>query len=581
MNDSRLPKGWMHFAGGVLLVAVLYWAQSVIVPVVLAVLLTFVLAPVVFKLQWVLGRVGSVLVVVILTFSALGLAGWAVTQQMTSIVQQLPTYRLNIRNKIKDIRNVGKGGSVETIKDAVADIQHEFDSGQPGTAAAPLVVQSSQVAGLWGFPTVVGPLLEPLATAGLVVVLVIFMLLERQELRNRVIKLFGYGTLAATTRAFDEAGSRVSRYLFRQSLLNVIYGIAVGFSLYLIGVPYAVLWAFLSAVFRFVPLVGPWIAALCALLVSLGVFDGWLRPLSVGLVFVVLELVTSTVLEPLFYAGAAGISQVGLLVALAFWTWLWGGIGLLVATPLTVCLVVMGKHVPGLEFLSTLMAEDPDFENDVTYYQRLLAGDQAEAAEIVEHHIANGDPETVFDAIMLPALNYAQLDRVEGRVSIEEEAALVSLTDKLLADLSEARTRSLEAGDSRPAFAVLGCPIEGEADSVALKMLARILPAPLELRITAAAMMSLDIIALVREQGYRVICIADLPPSPSKKSRYLVKRVRAALPEVKVIVGRWSTERFADEGDKALLAAGVDAVTTTLLETRDTLVKWQITPGRT
>jgi predicted PurR-regulated permease PerM len=496
---------------------------------------------------------------------------------MTSIVQELPGYRENIRQKIKDIREVGRGGSVETIQDTMADIQQELEAGQPGTTAAPLIVQSSEVAGLWGFPTAVGPWLEPLATAGLVVVLVIFMLLERQELRNRTIKLFGYGKLAVTTRAFDEAGSRVSRYLFRQSLLNLIYGVAVSISLFLIGVPYALLWGFLSAALRYVPLVGPWIAALCAFFVSLGAFDGWLRPLSVGVVFIALELVTNIVLEPLFYAGAAGISQVGLLVAIAFWTWLWGGVGLLVATPLTVCLVVMGKHVPGLEFLSTLMAEDAELESDVTYYQRLLADDQGEAAEIIDHHLANGEGETVYDEIMLPALNYAERDRIEGRLSVEEEAALVRATERLLADLGEVRGRALaeESEATGPSFAVLGCPIEGAADAVALGMLAHILPAPVELRITVGAMMSSDIIALVREEGFRVICIADLPPSTATKSRYLVKRLRVALPEVRIIVGRWGPEKFADEGDKALLSAGVDVVTTSLLETREVLAQWQ------
>lgn len=571
-----MAKGWRQFAGGALVVAVLYWAQPVVVPVVLAILFTFVLAPVVITLQRFLGRVGAVVLVVALAFGALGLSGWAVGQQMTSIVDELPSYRANIRQKIRDVRAVGRGGSVDTIKDAVADIQHELDDSPRGTTAPPMVVQSSEATGLLGFPTVLGPWLEPLANAGLVVVLVIFMLLEWQDLRNRVIKLFGYGTLAVTTRAFDEAGSRVSRYLFRQSLLNSIYGLAVGGSLFAIGVPYAVLWGFLAAVLRFVPLVGPWIAALCAMLVSLGAFDGWLRPLAVALVFGGLELVTNMLLEPLFYAGAAGISQVGLLVAIAFWTWLWGAVGLLVATPLTVCLVVMGKHVPGLEFLSTLMAEDPELESDVTYYQRLIAGDQAEAAEIVERHVEGGGAESVYDEIMLPALNYAERDRVEGRISVDEEIEVIALTAKLLADQTEDDTTPPAVGDESvaPRSIILGCPLVGDGDAVALRMLARLLPESIELKIVAPGMMSSDLIALARREGLRVVCIADLPPSPSTKSRYLVKRLRAALPEVKVVVGRWSPTTLADENDEALRAAGATVVTNTLLEARRTVCEW-------
>ncbi len=571
-----MPKGWRQFAGGVLVVAVLHWAQPVVVPVVLAILFTFVLAPVVFSLQRFLGRVGAVVLVVALTFGALGVAGWAVGQQMTSIVHELPSYRTNIRQKIRDVRAVVRGGSVDTIKDAVADIQHELDDSPRGTTAAPLVVQSSEVTGLWGFPTMVGPWLEPLANAGLVVVLVIFMLLEWQDLRNRLIKLFGYGTLAVTTRAFDEAGSRVSRYLFRQSLLNSIYGLAVGGSLFAIGVPYAVLWGFLAAVLRFVPLVGPWIAALCAMLVSLGAFNDWLRPLAVALVFGGLELVTNMLLEPLLYAGAAGISQVGLLVAIAFWTWLWGAVGLLVATPLTVCLVVLGKHVPGLEFLSTLMADDPALESDVTYYQRLIAGDQAEAAEIIDRHVASDGVAGVYDEIMLPALNYAERDRVEGRITVDEEMEVIALTAKLLTDLAEDGAEVPAAAEqlAAPRSTILGCPLAGEGDALALRMLSRILPESIELKIVAPGMMSSDIIAVVRREGFRVVCIADLPPSPSTKSRYLVKRLRAALPEVQIVVGRWSPPALADDGDAALRAAGATVVTSTLLETRRTVCEW-------
>jgi len=577
MSDATvMAKGWMQFAGGVLLVAVLYWAQPVVVPVVLAILFTFVLAPVVSTLQRWIGRVGAVVLVVALTFGVLGLAGWAVGQQMTSIVQELPSYRANIRQKIRDVRAVASGGSVDTIKDAVADIQQELDDSPRGTTAAPLVVQSSEVAGLWGFPTAVGPWLEPLANTALVVVLVIFMLLEWQDLRNRVIKLLGYGTLAVTTRAFDEAGSRVSRYLFRQSLLNSLYGLAVGGSLFAIGVPYAVLWGFLAAVMRFVPLIGPWIAALCAVLVSLGAFDGWLRPFGVALLFGGLELVTNMLLEPLFYAGAAGISQVGLLVAIAFWTWLWGGVGLLVATPLTVCLVVMGKHVPGLEFLATLMADDPELESHVTYYQRLIAGDQAEAAEIIERQVLSGGADGVYDEILLPALSYAERDRVEGRISLAEEMDVIALTSKLLADLAEDVAAAPSAAEQAvpPRATILGCPLVGDGDAVALQMLARILPDSIALQIAASGMMSSDIIALVRREGYRIICIADLPPSPPTKSRYLVKRLRAALPEVKVIVGRWSPTTLGDESDEALRSAGATVVTSTLLETRRTLLEW-------
>ena len=203
--------------------------------------------------------------------------------------------------------------------------------------------------------------------------MVIFMLLERRDLRDRLIGLFGLGHLTVTTKAFDEAGTRVSRQLLMQSLVNLVYGIAAGIGLYVLGVPYPMVWAALGAALRFIPYIGPVIGAGAPILVSLAALPGWAGPLYVVALFVVLELFTNLVLETVLYAGAAGVSQVALLVSLAFWTWLWGPLGLLMATPLTVCLVVLGKHVPGLEFVGMLMADTPALAPEFGYYQRLLA----------------------------------------------------------------------------------------------------------------------------------------------------------------------------------------------------------------
>ena len=291
------------------------------------------------------------------------------------------------------MRGAGTGGSVENLQKTVEGIQAEIDKGEGrGTTPRPLIVRPEQVSGIWGFPAMVTPLLGPLATAGLIIALVVFMLLEREDLRNRMIRLFGHGRLVVTTRAFDEAGQRVSRYLLVQSLVNVVYGVGVGAGLSLIGVPYALLWGALGAALRFIPYVGPAAAAIAPVLVALAALEGWVRPLIVVGLFVVLELFTNLVLETALYAGAAGVSQVALLVAVAFWSWLWGPLGLLMATPLTVCLTVIGKYVPGLEFVSTLISDEPVLAADVSYYQRLLAGDKAEAIDIIERHLEESRP---------------------------------------------------------------------------------------------------------------------------------------------------------------------------------------------
>ena len=439
MDDlSRTLKPWVTFAGCVLVIAVLYWAQDVLVPIALAILLTFVLTPPVSWLERWIGRVPAVLAVVTLVFTILGLAGWGLARQMDHLAEDLPLYRVNILSKIKDVRGAGKGGSVEKLQKTIEVIKTDIggESEPRGSRSRPVVVTSETAAGssfAW-----LGPIVGPLGTAAVVVGMLIFMLLERRDLRDRLIGLFGNGRLTITTKAFDEAGTRVSRQLLMQSLVNLLYGVAAGIGLYFLGVPYALVWASLGAALRFIPYVGPVLGAGAPILVSLAALDGWSRPLWVMGLFVVLELFTNLVLETALYAGAVGVSQVALLVSLAFWTWLWGPLGLLMGTPLTVCLVVLGKHVPGMELVGMLMADTPPLAPEYGYYQRLLARDQSEAADLVERHIKSQSPRSVYDALLLPALNYAERDRLEQRLSLDEEAAVIDATRELLSDAAAA-----------------------------------------------------------------------------------------------------------------------------------------------
>jgi predicted PurR-regulated permease PerM len=580
---------WVRFAGCVLVVTVLYWAQAVLVPLALAMLISFVLSPPVTFLQRWIGRIAAVLAVVLLVFTGLGLASWGVATQVSHLMEDLPGYRENIRQKITDIRGMSQGGSVEQVQQTVKEIQEEIAAPQApsGNARAPVIVQSQQVTSLTDFPAWLGPALGPLSTAGFVAALVIFMLLEREELRGRVFGLVGHGHLAVTTKAFDEAASRVSRQLLMQTLVNATYGTAVGVGVWSIGVPYPLLWAALGAALRFIPYLGPIVAAAGPILISLAALPGWTKPLSVVGLFVVLELFTNLVLETVLYAGAAGVSQVALLVAVGTWTWLWGSMGLLLATPLTVCLVVLGKHVPRFEFLSTLMADSPALSPDVSYYQRLLARDQSEASEIVQRHLASQPMETVYDALMLPAFNYAERDRIEGRLSEDEEQTIVDQTRELLGDIErfqrtvpareapeeeETTSTPIDETESRIPVDVLGYPANGQADATALQMLGQLVEADaIRLDVTSVRLLSSEVIDLVRTSGARLICIADLPPSPPSKTRYLVRKLRNAVPEVKILVGRWAPAELADEDRSSLIEDGAHHVATTLVETRDQL----------
>jgi predicted PurR-regulated permease PerM len=580
MDDTpHTLKPWVIFAGCVLVIVVLYWAQAVLVPIALAVLLTFVLTPPVNGLERWLGRVPAVLAAVTLVFIVLGLAGWGLARQMDHLADDLPTYRVNILAKIADVRGAGKGGSVEKLQETIEGIKTELgqSSAPTGTASRSVVVTSELVPGFPGFSWL-GPLLGPLGTAGLVLAMVIFMLLERRDLRDRLIGLFGHGQLTVTTKAFDEAGTRVSRQLLMQSLVNLVYGIAAGIGLYVLGVPYPWVWAALGAALRFIPYVGPVIGAGAPILVSLAALPGWAGPLWVVGLFVVLELFTNLVLETVLYAGAAGVSQVALLVSVAFWTWLWGPLGLLMATPLTVCLVVLGKHVPGLEFVGVLMADTPALAPEYGYYQRLLARDQSEAADLIERHIKTEAPRSVYDALLLPALNYAERDRLEQRLSLDEETAVIDATRELLSDAAEA-IRRLEPELSPPddpavprprePLRVLGFATNGSADELALEMLGHLLDdLPIVVEVSKGRMLASELVSLVQAQRISVICLADLPPSPPSKTRYLVKRLHAALPNLRILVGRWGPPALTDDSTQLLRDAGATLVASTLAETR-------------
>jgi predicted PurR-regulated permease PerM len=569
---------WVVFAGSVLIVAVLYWAQVVLVPLALAGLLTFFLTPVVTRLQRWLGRVPAVLTTTIAAVAVLGLVGWGLSWQVAGVLDDLPAYRENIRQRVRDIQGASRGGSVEKLQTTVDDITKAIneDTPQPGTARAPVVVRPQTAPAAW-IPST-NTLLAHLTSAGFVAVLILFMLLERQDLRNRVMSVFGHGHLARTTRALDEASERVSRYLLMQSLINVSYGVGVGIGLFLIGVPYALLWAALAGALRFIPYVGPLTGALAPILVSLAVLQGWMRPAFVVALFVALELFTSLVLETLLYAGATGMSKVSLLIAIAFWTWLWGPLGLIIATPLTVCLVVFGKHIPGLELIARLFSDAAVLAPDVAYYQRLLAGDEGEAADLIEEHVAKHTDDSVYDALLLPALTYAERDHAEGRLNAEEERGIVDATRELIND-TEAARRAKQPGDAHspdlPAtepVMVLGLPAHTDADRVALEILAKLLEGtPFVLQIASVHALSSDAVAMLGEGRHAAVCIADLPPSSPSKARYLVKRLRAAVPDAKIIVGRWAPPSLADEQPQLILAAGAAYVSTTLEETREQL----------
>jgi len=586
---SQTLPSWIFLPSAVLVIAILYWAQEVLVPIAIAVLLTFVLSPIVSALERLnLGRIVSVTISVLLAFTILLAVGWLAARQIARLANELPLYRRNIQAKIADLRDFKKGGALEKVEQTVEDVKSELSKPKGPSKEAPpreVVITGKEESAFWPIPLATGPMIERLAAVGFAIVLVIFMLIQREELRNRLIRIFGYSRLTVTTKALEEAGQRISRYLLAQFLINTAFGVTVGVVLALIGVPYALLWGFLAMVLRFIPYVGPWAAAFMPTALSLAYFPGWITSFIVVGAFVLIELVINILLEPRFYGESAGVSEIAILVMAAFWTWLWGPVGLMMATPLTVCVVVFAKYVPEMTFITVLLSDAPAMEPYVNYYQRMLASDQDEGEEIVDEYLKNHSAPELYDQVFIPALSRAKNDRRHNHLTEKDEHAVYDGTRAILEDLEDPQKNStaedtLAEAPSFDSLApektqhVLGFPADGKADEVALLTLEKLLDSMrYKTEILSADMLASEMVSLVQQKQPRLICIGTVAPGGLAHARYLCKRIRARCPEVKILVGRWGFSGNLENARATLTSAGADRIASTLLEARDHLTQ--------
>ena len=558
-------SAWMLTSIAVV-VAALYLAQGVLVPLTLAVLLSFLLSPV---CDWLerrrLGRIPAVLVTAIVGFAVLGAATWTAVVQMTELAPKLPEYQENLQAKLHST-NAYVSAALNTVTRAAQGLgenlpQLEQAEAPQGTHERPYSVRvlSSPASPLQVIGGTFGTLLQVLGATGIVIVLVIFFLIRREDLRDRFIRLVGRGQVTLTTQVLEDAAMRVSRYLAMQLLINVIFGVAVAIGLYLIGVPNAVLWGILATILRFIPYIGPWIAAAMPIGLSMAISTGWAAPIFTVALFVVLELITNNVLEPWLYGKNTGVSAVAVLLAAIFWTWLWGVAGLLLATPLTVCLLVIGKHVPHLSFLDTLLGNEPVFEPKKRIYQRLLAGDQEEAAELLDGYLESTPLVEVYDTVLIPALALAETHWHRGELAEGRHTFILQSLKEIIEDLGQRRpeVQAPEAADDlsaadddsasvaltdSPPVCILCLPARDEADEIAATMLAQLLETSgcvvQAVSVTARASEMVD---LVKQRQPAVVCVSATPPAAVMHARYLCTRLRARMPKVKLVVGLWDT----------------------------------------
>ncbi|HEY0960859.1 MAG TPA: AI-2E family transporter [Pseudomonadales bacterium] len=597
-------KNSVGTAGGILLVIVaLYFGRELFIPFTLAILLAFALSPIVNRLRrWHIPRVPSVLSAVAFAFTIIGGLSYVMTTQAIKLADELPSYRQTMVEKIQSLRgsDTAGGGIVERISSTIEGVEQELAASEEADSAPavgnaglqedsrpiPVTIEPAERSPLGMAGAVLGPLIETLATAGIVIVFVIFVLLEREDLRDRFIKLVGAGDLQTSTAALSEAGSRVSRYLLMQLLVNVTYGFPIGIGLHFIGVPNAVLWGMLAAVLRFVPFLGPFLAALFPISLAFAVSPGWEMMLWVLGLFVVMELLSNNVVEPWLYGASTGLSALAIIAAAIFWTSLWGPVGLVLSTPLTVCIIVIGRYVPQLEFLGILLGSDPVLAPEEQLYQRLLAGNIEGAIEIAENYTDKHSSLEFYDQVAIPALRLAEADRQR---SSHDAGYKRTVAEAMLAVIEEADSHARQrvvAAEKEAATAgvnpprALGIPdlcIAGrtDLDVAAAQIVAhavgerglgsRVLP-PVAISQTGIGQLDLA--------GVEVVCLSYLAPDPQTYTRFACRRLKRRASNIKTVVCLWNPApallSMADLNEYM----GADAVVFSIEEAANQIDSW-------
>lgn len=594
-SDHFAKSSWMlTLASLALVVAVLHLAKGVLVPLMLAVLLSFLLVP---GCEWLerrrVGRIPSVLITVLLTFSLLGAGAWTAALQMIDLAPKIPEYQFNIKTRLLSVNDYF-GTALGKIRGSAQDIEQSLPKAIPTVVSdvgdekpAPVRVVAAPPSPLQVIGQMFGSMLVVMGSTGVVIVLVVFTLLRREDLRDRFIRLIGSGQLTVTTQALEDAASRVSRFLLMQLFVNISFGVPIGIGLYFIGVPNAILWGILATFLRFIPYIGAWSAAAAPIGLSLAISADWIAPLlTIGL-FVALELFSNNVMEPWIYGKNTGVSSVAVLVAALFWAWLWGPVGLLLATPLTVCLLVIGKHVPQLSFLDTLLGSEPVLDLRSRVYQRLLAGDQEEAVELVLGALRDKPLAEVYDAVLVPALALAEIHWHRGELDERRHdyilqgvrAAIEELGDRWQAMQAKAAAkvasgRELEPSASvaadTPIVRILCLPAHDEADELVGLMLAQLLEGTgCIVRSVPVTVLVGEMVDLVEQQPFDVVCISSTPPAAVMHARYLSKRIRGRFPDAKLVVGLWNAQGDLSKSTERIGCGSATQVVGTLADAQE------------
>lgn len=559
-----------------LVAAILYFAKTVFIPIALTALLSFLLAPLVIRLmRWGLPRSIAVIASVTFAFSIIGVIGWLVTTQTVQLIDRLPQYQDNLHAKITSLKRPQAPGFLTRANKMVNELKREIDTGAktagqppdltPGAAEkkpVPVEVKPPKPTAFQVVRNVFGPLLGPLGSLGIAVVLTIMVLFQREDLRDRFIKLFSGGDLNVATQAVDDAAHRVSKYLLTTLLLNAMYGIPVSIALYFIGVPNALLWGLLCMVLRFIPYLGPWIGAFFPIALSIAVDPGWSKFFLTAGMFVAIETISNNFLEPWLYGHTTGVSNVALIAAAIFWTWLWGPVGLFLSTPLTVCLMVMGKYVPGLQFLSVLLGSEPVLESHARFYQRMLAMDEEEMLNLAVEYRTQHTIEDFYDQILVPALIMAEEDRHNGTLAEMRQKFIIQGTRDLIQELAQEDNIEQTRDDHR----MICVPARDDADELAGLMLQHLLARRgIAMEVLPVATSPADSAQRIQTEGVRTVCVSALPPGAFIPARNVCKRLKQEHRNLRIVAAIWSPKATPAELAKRI-GPWADRVVTRLKE---------------
>ncbi|TCT01565.1 AI-2E family transporter [Aquabacter spiritensis] len=596
--------------GFVTIVAMLYFARDVLVPIALAVLLSFVLAPLILGLRRLrLPRTLSVIVVVAFAFVGIVTLGGVVASQIVELATDLPRYQQTMREKIRTLKDTAEGsGTFDRLGQMFQDLGREIDRPDipaPGgpmpsaTSADPLPVEiHDRAPGTIGMlQSVIEPLVHPLATTGIIIIFVIFILLQREDLRNRFIRLAGAQDIQRTTAALDEAAARLSRFFLTQVALNAAFGTVIGFGLWVIGVPSPALWGLLAGVLRFVPYVGAIIAALLPITLAMAVDPGWSIVVWTVVLFAVVEPLVGHIIEPMVYGRSTGLSPVAVVVCATFWTWLWGPIGLVLSTPLTLCLVVLGRHVDQLDYLDVMLGDRPALSASELFYQRMLASDPTEATSKAEEFLKEGTLLGYLDEVALPGLRLAERDAERGSLDDERVERLRTSVSELLDNLSDyddvardgdthdveteaALDESGRPARVRPRFdpsalperwqgatPVLSLALRSGLDAAAAAVAADLVGRHgLVTRLEGPDQLSSGALSDLGRAGFAVAMLSTLETRSAALMRYSVRRLRRRIPGARIILCAWGAQEDRAFRTTLETGSGADIVATTMDE---------------